>query len=478
MTTKETDAQALIRQLGQVFCDREAALGLLESIEFPIDRRPEFKNFDNSRDYWRHVCAELEKGVVVDGLPRLLSAAKRMYPGNEFFASYGRSPPHTSAPPAATVAVEPSPDRRQPDSQATIRPIRLVLPDDISDEEVASIIRSIREFGRLSGRPVQIDLMAPGSIIVSLSTEATADEQEALREAIAQQIAARGIQATVTAPAYQHRDYFLDPLHVEGPDGVRYEIDQVRASTRVSELARAVVDNYDRDFWPADKAGQRSTVVDHIDPATGGRRRLRGDQTLHESGVRPRDTLAVLPEAVAGIVNPFLNAEALVQVRNQIQEFAAANPTFQVEVNSAEIPTEYVFSFPARSFADAGVPIDHHRVFVQFPREFPLEAPVVFWQTDIFHPNIDPKYGIVCLGALADSYRSGLHFGMICQMLVDMAGYRNYVVDEGYNVAAAQWAASPAGQDAIRNIGGAPLPDKNTPTATPRLRLRRVDGAT
>ena len=48
--------------------------------------------------------------------------------------------------------------------------------------------------------------------------------------------------------------------------------------------------------------------------------------------------------------------------------------------------------------------------------------------------------GAVCLGVLQDSYSPGLDFGLVCQMLVDMAGYRNYELTEGYDPDAGRWA--------------------------------------
>lgn len=462
MTYDEAETGGLIRELARVIDERERASGVLAAIDFPSERAPTFANFSTPLDYWRRVCTELGNGAVPDGLRRLITAVARMFPGNTVFTR--------------GVDTRPPVKPQVGADQVATRTMKVVLEGDTADDEMLLLVQELRRLAAARGVRMQLDLALRGSVILTFSGESSGTEQEVLRADMTQFFAARGAAAVVTATPHQHRDYFLDPLYVEGPDGSRYEIDQVRAATRVSELARSVVGNYDADFWPADKAGGRPAVVDHLDPATGGRRRLRGDQTLHDSGVRPRDTLVVNPEAVAGAVNPMLRAESLAQVRNQIQEFAAANPWFQVEVNSTEIPTEYVFSFPARAYASIDLtPVDHHRVFLQTPADFPLAAPVVFWQHEIFHPNIEPKYGLVCLGALAESYRSGLHFGVICQMLVDMAGYRNYVVSEGYNPEAARWAASPAGQAAIQARGGVTLAAmQQTATAT-GLRLRRLD---
>jgi hypothetical protein len=84
--------------------------------------------------------------------------------------------------------------------------------------------------------------------------------------------------------------------------------------------------------------------------------------------------------------------------------------------------------------------------------------------------------GLVCLGVLADSYKPGLHFGTVCQMLVDMARFQNYALDEGYNEEAARWAASDEGQRAILAIGGRPREEAWGEGVRParRISLRRV----
>ena len=43
--------------------------------------------------------------------------------------------------------------------------------------------------------------------------------------------------------------------------------------------------------------------------------------------------------------------------------------------------------------------------------------------------GIAPR-GFACLGALTDAYRPDMDFGQLCQMLVDMAGYRQYETRE------------------------------------------------
>jgi ubiquitin-protein ligase len=249
----------------------------------------------------------------------------------------------------------------------------------------------------------------------------------------------------------------MDPLYAQGPDGQRFEMDHVRASTLIDDIARGVMGEYHDRFWPTDKRGKQTLpVVDLLREGGKEARRLPSGLTLHDAGVRPHDTVSINPERRAGSVNPFLRAESLTAVKNQVLDYAATHPDFQVAANSTGTPTEYLFRFRAPGFrpGDPPQPIDRHEVLLVTPAEFPVKAPHAFWQHPVFHPNVHAESGLVCLGVLAESYRPGIHFGAVCQMLVDMDSYRNYALAEGYNVEAALWAASNEGQAAILGIGG------------------------
>ena len=126
-------------------------------------------------------------------------------------------------------------------------------------------------------------------------------------------------------------------------------------------------------------------------------------------------------------------------------------------------------------------PLEKHEVFIKLSVNFPMQAPKVFWQSPIYHPNVDAKTGKVCLGVLEEKYRPGLDFGQLCQMLVDIAAYHNYEVREYYNQEAAQWARSEEGQMAITARGGKSLIDwalhiiEQEISAPPSLNIKRCD---
>jgi hypothetical protein len=264
-----------------------------------------------------------------------------------------------------------------------------------------------------------------------------------------------------TVVADQIRDYLIGRLLVEGPDEGRYEFNGVPASTPVRDIARALMAEYDDEVWPRDRQGQaRAAVVNHVQP-NGASRRLPPDSTLHQSGIGEGNTLRVSPESTAGaMVDAQVRDEALARARAQVLAYADGHPGFEVSANAAQAPTEYVFRFRAPGWGPPRVadaepePVDEHEVYLLLSPDFPVFAPLAIWQTEIFHPNVHAQNGKVCLGALEDHYRPGIDFGEICQMLVDIAGYQNYEVREGYNMEAQEWAVSPEGQRLIESRGG------------------------
>ena len=272
-------------------------------------------------------------------------------------------------------------------------------------------------------------------------------------------------------------------IYVEGPDQARFEICDVSPNTTIGEVAKGVaLEAYDPRMFQDNRGRGRPVVVDRV-YEDGSTERLNQDQTLEEANIQEGDTLSFALESTAGAINPQLRQEALARVRNQILAYAQTHKGFQVSANNDQAPTDYVFQFIAPSFAPPSEPrgqpknIDKHEVYLALPGEFPMKAPQAFWQTPIFHPNIDPKTNFVCLGALGDRYRPGLDFGKLCQLLMDIASYQNYAVEEGLNKEAQAWATSKEGQIAIEKRGGQCvlrkfLHEVQTP---PKLNIRRLN---
>jgi hypothetical protein len=419
-------------------------------------------------EWWQRACQHAYDTHGAAGPVRLLRAAADTFPGEARLAEF-------------------LDERSRPDKRGNRGGnIRINLPDTVSVGDVLRILETAKAAAMETGADVELNLGSRGSSRFSLSItgDHTEDEIETIRAAIERALVTANHPGNVTVERHRFRDYFSDPLTLEGPDGRQFAVDRIPASTTAAELARGVMHQYADDVWPSRKGHKTPAVIDKVSPDGASSQRLDPRDTLHDAGVRPHDTLRISPERTAGAVDPLMREAALARVRIEVLAYAEAHPGFEVEANSLVAPTEYLLRFTARSFApsnrdDQGppVPIDRHEALVVLPADFPVQAPEAWWQTDIFHSNIHPKTGWVCLGALREHYRPAMNFGDLCQMLVDLAGYRNYVVDEGHNPAAARWACTPEGQAAIESIGGIPLLGRLVMDAVPEqsFRIRRMD---
>ncbi len=247
-------------------------------------------------------------------------------------------------------------------------------------------------------------------------------------------------------------------FYVEEPSGDVHSAEAL-SSTQVGEMA---AEFFEMRQWPTtDQSGRRQrAVVERVDPEYPERTdRLNPNDTLHAAGVRDGDTLRVLPQAVAGAVNPHERLRALVVDQREVRALVETDPAhLTVEMNADHAPTHYAltFRYTGVKYGDRGPElINEHRVEIFLPAEYPLGAPVVRWLTPIFHPNISVR-GDVCLGVLAERYLPGLGLAYIVRMLMDIVRYRNYDLHGVYNRDAATWARSAGGQETILALGGLP----------------------
>lgn len=308
-------------------------------------------------------------------------------------------------------------------------------------------------------------------VAMTLTVPLPEDRLQQIRDEMAARGSADGWE--IQQRDFDHQPYLLD-LQVYGPDHVPYDFLGVPSTTTAGEIAAAVLRGY-QDSAVRDRRGQRRrTVVDHAQ-ADGSFVRLLPDQTMHGAGVVNDGVLNVFPEATAG--NTKLRIAAVHRVRMEISRYAERHPDFSVEhMDDIRFPTEYELHFRAAGLAPPEVaggnptPAHEHTVLIWLGPDFPMRAPLVLWDSPVYHPNVfGPDHhsapeGLVCLGELMNAYRPTLDFGRLCQTLVDMACYRNYEVfhhDEGgggwVNSAAAGWARSAEGQDRIRLLGGKQL---------------------
>ncbi|MFI0980887.1 effector-associated domain EAD1-containing protein [Streptomyces sp. NPDC021093] len=466
--TREDRYRLLEVLAGLYGTDKEAA-GILDRIDFPRGRRPNFVGA-KPEDTWTEIFVDLANGVVEAPYRQLITLAVRTYRANERLVDLARTYGILPAPPVPEPAPtprapvpQPAPAEAAPRTEPTCHVI--VRADSEDDRR-----RAAAALTSLGLRPREV-----WSTAHAVSFRLDSDQPDVVREGLRETLSGW----TVVAPG--HPDYLLHQLFVEGPDGRQWRLYDAPAQQTNSDVAAEVVDQYGPGFADA----TRATVIDHVQ-SDGQGRRLDPEATLHDSGVQDGDRLRVGFETTAGAVNPLDRQDALYRVRNQIVAYADSHPGFVVRTASALLPTEFEVEFDQLSFGPPAEPggepseITRHVVLIQLGPDFPETAPQVYWLTPVFHPNVFPNYdneqsrlyaqskGLVCLGLLAESYQPSLSFGALCQMLVDMAGFRNYSLFEPtgelgpegtprvrgnfYDRTAAQWVED--NQDRIGDING------------------------
>ena len=477
--------QQFITELARIFGHQPEAEALLEEIRYPRDLLPIWQNFPDPRRYWITVVTAVEDGRLEDGGPeRLAEAAHLQFPGNRIFREAAEDEPPPL--PAATVNVTTPRDRAGP------QPIEqwptLVLQ---GTDQYGAFLRLVRETvgpaellyttgeqAAVLVRGIDADGVDPAQVVARL--QRAVDQFELPDDA----------QATVRFETFAYRPHLIEQLTLIGPDQQIFYVDNIPNTTPVRDIPQALFGLY-REETRTDRLGRaRRAVVDRVRPAqtAGGeaqRDRLAPDRTLEEAGVTERDELHVLPESTAGRAIDQFRLDALKRVRNEIEEFAEdSHGGFRIiDKDDPYLPTIYQVEFAAAGFGppdDLTVSPeelkpperDIHLANIYLSQSFPFKAPWVVFGSPIFHPNVLPDRrdqipaGWLCIGALGDeSFRPDLDFYELCQLIIDIAAYRNYgaiqhgVYDEhGFlNRPAALWAQSEQGQEQILARGGRPI---------------------
>jgi len=466
LTARQIEDDGILDDLVGFYDNSVSAGGLLRKAEI---KKGAFSTFGDPsiKDWWRKVLDKLELGLCGDNsLFRLLQAAADECTGNDKLKPYQLN-------------------RSQPDNRNNAGGnIKLTLPETLSIEDICKIMDKAKEIVKETGKDLEMNLAYQNSTHLSLTIPDCNNQEELslITKRIQEELSNEGFNCDVQIENHNFRDYYTDPLTAEGPDSQRFAIERVRASTRVKDVARGIMSTYSDDIWPSRGGQKTQAVVDKVMDKGQKGNRLNPTDTLHDAGVRPGDTLRVSPERTAGAINPMDRDAALARVRNEVLDFVDAHPGFTAQSNSPVAPTEYLFNFSTKGFAPShfqdGWPrhINDHEVLLVLPGDFPVQAPEVWWQTDIFHPNIDPKTGFVCLGELQDQYRPALNMGVLCQLLIDLAAYRNYAETDALDMDAARWALSDKGQKAIKDIKGQTIKSRDEKDDIPdqKLRIRKI----
>ena len=478
LTLKELLKNGILNQLASLFQNEDMANGLLLSIDFPAEMRPIFPSSGRILGYWTEICTQIQNGVLPEetgnDLQSLVDAAANFYPSNPIFSQYRSGCTEENS--SNQQQTSSSTSQTQQTNNNNLFNILIRGRDDANN--ILSSAGIIARGQNISRENITLRFSGNGIVLLGLNhcnsgtIASFAQELQTILQSGSNQV---GVNILTEDP----QPYLISRIFVEGPDQARFAIEDVSSDTTIGEVAKGIMSEaYDPKIF---QGRGKQVVVDRVDE-DGSTERLNQDKTLHEVNIQEDDTLSVAPEATAGAINPQLRQEALVRAKNQIIAYAQAHTGFLVSANNQLVPTDYLLKFNAPGFAppivSGGEPeeIDVHEVYLALPGAFPMQAPQAYWQTPIFHPNIDPESGLVCLGDLGDRYRPGLDFGKLCQLLIDIASYQNYAVEEGYNQEAQEWAISEQGQIAIELRGGQCLLRKliHKEQTPPKLNIKRL----
>jgi Effector-associated domain 1/YukD-like N-terminal domain len=504
MSLSEDQRRELVAELRpllpELYAEEPDARELLRNIGRPRARQSEFRN---PAAFWDTELHALELGAIRDGIPALIVAVSGDWPGNDALSALvarvstldeeGAGPPPGDEDEPADITVKPDLPPAQVVAEPAPRFHTLTLVGSERHDEFLQLVRRLvygdaeicyrttAQSGQLPQSAVLID--DPGQRVAQIEEQLLAvvrDWDEGV---------------TVEYQTSDTQPYLLRQVVVSGTDNQRFALRNVPSTTSLSEIARAVLQNYTDDATRA-RRGRIRTAIDRIGP-DGLAERLDSSRTLSDAGVQDGDELRLATEAVAGVGTALWRSSVL-RARTQIHQYARDHPGFViVQTDNVNLPTRYLVEFRALGFAppaDPGAwPVSprlrsEHRVVIVLLTSFPVAPPIAVFESEIFHPNvlaapvgIAPR-GFACLGALTDSYRPDMDFGQLCQMLVDMAGYRQYETrevqqdGEGYlNRLAATWASSDAGQQRIADRGGLREAEMSGPVGQDDGKRQRLD---
>jgi hypothetical protein len=412
------DRVAFRDELARIYPDEPRLHGLLADIGYPAAGLPPGMA---ARDQWTRVIDDLINGAE-PGVPALLeyvlSRGTNRYPRNDVLRRIASTyvPGLLQEPPPGPAAGQPDPATR---SQLFVR-----AESEAEREKIMEYLR---------GRGLDPQLADATNVVTRF--QLGPDDAAAARRALE----GTNLNWTVVPPGGPA--YLVSNLIVEGPDGRSFLFTDTPAATTIADVAADALAAY------PDSAGTpRSAVADRVE-ANGQGTRLNPEHNLDQAGIRDGDRLRVGYQANAGAINPIPRNEALLQAGNQIDAFIDNHPGIGLEANAPDLATWYELQFVQRSFGPPRdlharelqpIEIDEHIVQIELGPGFPEKVPNVYWQTEIFHPNIWPNYdsekarqyperkGLACLGELTESTDYAPDFGRICQTLLDIAAYRNY----------------------------------------------------
>jgi ubiquitin-protein ligase len=249
-------------------------------------------------------------------------------------------------------------------------------------------------------------------------------------------------------------------LYIQDTSGNKYE-SSVEPGTTIGNIAADFFEAMEWEQQGEASGGQRA-VAEIYDPKKDTYMRLRPDQTVEEANIPADAILRIYAESVAGggAVDPRRRLAQLKTDKNEMEKLVANNSAISFTTDGKDIPSLYTVTFRCKSFIgppnkEGGRPEtgDLHRITIYLSTEYPREAPLLTWETPVFHPNVGLE-GQVCLGQLLKQYLPGMGLRGVVMMIDEMLHWRNYDMLGAFNQEAAQWAYHPDNWGYIEEIGG------------------------
>ena len=290
---------AELRQLLPELFDQEPdARALLASIGRPRSRQAAWHT---PAAFWDSELRALLLGVIRSGIQALVLAATAEYPANgqlaAMLAEVRAAPAAELRPPAVATSLTEDQTRRL---VAELR--QQLLPEPTQQFHSLTLVGSERhdDFLRLVRRLVDADaepcyattaqsgqLPLSAVLIGDPGPRATQIEEQLLAE-----VRDWGEGVTVEYHTSETRPYLLRQIVVSGTDNRRFALRNVPSTTSLSEIARAVLQNYTDDATRARHSGIRITI-DRISK-DGQAERLNPNRMLGDVGIHDGDELRLV----------------------------------------------------------------------------------------------------------------------------------------------------------------------------------------
>lgn len=251
---------------------------------------------------------------------------------------------------------------------------------------------------------------------------------------------------------------------IEAQSGERFEA-EIDCGTELSQVAAQFFEAQDIPL-NSNRRKQRA-VIEIVNPHNPAETKRLNPESDICTELADEDTIRIFTESIAGAaIDPRAREMALVADSHDMRRLKERDPRIDYKTNRAQAPDVYELTFKLESFIEY-LPGQMqspqigtvHKAKIVLGSLYPRKAPIVEWQTPIFHPNIHKESSQVCLGVLMDRYQPGLGLARIVGLLIEMLEWRNFDIDNAYNKEAAEWANLRASGKHIINLGGYLLQD-------------------